>query len=265
MKVHIETITPERATELLGHNTSNRAANPRHIEALAKEMREGRFVTTGQTVQIADTGRLLDGQHRLMALVKAGFTCPFVIVSDLPEGIFSAIDRGRRRTSGDVLGIAGYANANHRAALIVCLLTYEANLFGSIASRGGSTSWPPELVMEYAATHDLDRAMSDGGRYYHAAPFITRTLWGFLSEVFHRIDADAAPDFLQQLANGTGLDKGDVLLFVRNRIINASLHASNSMTNAVRLEYVYMAWNRVRDGRPKGMVKIVNGELEMPR
>ena len=65
MKVHIETITPERATELLGHTTSNRAANPRHIEALAKEMREGRFVTTGQTVQIAEL------RHRVFPLRRA--------------------------------------------------------------------------------------------------------------------------------------------------------------------------------------------------
>lgn len=265
MKVHIETITPERATELLGHNTSNRAANPRHIETLAKEMREGRFMTTGQTIQIADNGRLLDGQHRLLALVKAEFTCSFVVVSDLPESIFSAIDRGRRRTSGDVLGIAGYSQSNNRAALIVALLNYEGNRPVSAVAQGGGLSWAPELVMEYAATHDLERALSDGKRYSTAGPFLTRTHWAFLSELLHRLDADTAPDFLQQLASGTGLEKGDVVLFVRNRIINAALHASQSMTAPVRLEYVYKAWNRVRDNRRAGMIKIINNELELPR
>ena len=273
MKVHIETITPERATELLGHNTANRPANQRHVEMLAKEMQEGRFVATGQTIQVADTSRLLDGQHRLLALIKANFTCTFVMVSDLPESIFPAIDRGRRRTPGDVLGIVGYSNARARAALIASLMNHENKRHGvAIAQGGGEVSWPPELIIQYAATHDLERALSDSNRYSAAGPFLSRNSWGFLSEVLHRIDADAAPDFLQELATGAGLQEGDVVLFVRTRIINAALHASQSMSMSVRIQYIYKAWNRVRDGQRtsvrgvgKGIIKITNNELELPR
>ena len=69
------TITPPMAALLLGNNGANRKLNKRHVDFLSDQIKSGKWQKIGQTIVIAKDGTLMDGQHRLTAIVA----CPKVI------------------------------------------------------------------------------------------------------------------------------------------------------------------------------------------
>ena len=64
-------VTPEIAKRWLEQNRGNRSINQKQVDTIAKDILAGDFDTTHQGIAIATDGTLLDGQHRLLAIVKA--------------------------------------------------------------------------------------------------------------------------------------------------------------------------------------------------
>jgi hypothetical protein len=104
MIIELEVITPEIAQQILSGNTDNRPAKPKHVKFLADQMRAGAWQVTGDPVKISASGRLLDGQHRLMAVVESGTTQNLYVARDCEEEIFSVLDTGRARSAGVYYG-----------------------------------------------------------------------------------------------------------------------------------------------------------------
>lgn len=67
-------ISPEQAAKWLERNDNNRNVNVAKVKKMAKDMREGHWDTTHQGIAIASDGTLVDGQHRLLAIVESGVT-----------------------------------------------------------------------------------------------------------------------------------------------------------------------------------------------
>jgi len=137
--VETKAVGPEVAAILLEGNTRNRPAKPQHIENLAREMTEGRFQYNGDTIRVDRNGNLLDGQHRLMAVVKSGTTHLMTIISGLDPEAFLTIDQGTRRTSADMLGVANpeLKNIAHMASASRLLALMESRKIDS-AKRGNT-------------------------------------------------------------------------------------------------------------------------------
>jgi hypothetical protein len=112
----IVAIDPETAARWLTHNGANRNVRTRQVIKYANDMLAGRWKLTGAPIQFAGDGRLLDGQHRLHAVVRAGVTVPMFVVRGLPTDAQSYMDTGAKRTVSDQLGIAGYQYATVVAA-----------------------------------------------------------------------------------------------------------------------------------------------------
>ena len=79
----IDTVTPAIATRWLGLNTNNRHPRITDVRALAADMRGGRWQQNSETIKFGTDGRLIDGQHRLMAIELSGVV---VGVIDHPLG-----------------------------------------------------------------------------------------------------------------------------------------------------------------------------------
>ena len=69
--VNQETITPELAAEFLKKNKSNRPLSSKHVIALAGSIERGEWMFTGESIKFSESDTLLDGQHRLSAIVMA--------------------------------------------------------------------------------------------------------------------------------------------------------------------------------------------------
>ena len=106
MLVELRTITPDIAKEMLLKNTNNRPVSEKHVRRLAKEITEDRWQLNGDTIRFNGT-RLVDGQHRLLAVVKSGKAIETLVVDGLESDVFKTIDIGKIRSNGDTLAADG--------------------------------------------------------------------------------------------------------------------------------------------------------------
>lgn len=123
MKFAKEKITPAIAASYLQKNTNNRPLNAKRVADIAKEITSGRWQLTHQGIAFARDGRLIDGQHRLTAIVDAGMTVEIMVARDCDEDSFHVIDVGGKRTAADVLSIAGEKNSTRVAAALAAAIT----------------------------------------------------------------------------------------------------------------------------------------------
>lgn len=109
LEVFSTTITPELAEILLSESfrfENNRALSKTTVKKYAKKIEQGQWGKSAP-IMFSDKGHLIDGQHRLNAVVKSGIAVPFSIMLGIPEETAENMDRGRRRTITDVSQVAG--------------------------------------------------------------------------------------------------------------------------------------------------------------
>lgn len=96
-------VTPQMAEQWLDGHDNYREISRRHVEYLANEMIGGRWQMTGEPIVFNGNGTLLDGQHRLAAVVKSGVTVPMLMVTGIRRAALPVMDQGKSRTMRDVL------------------------------------------------------------------------------------------------------------------------------------------------------------------
>lgn len=133
VKMRIEPIDKLKAQQMLSSPyEKQRNINNALIAKLVQAMNADEFIEAIlNPVSISDTGKLLDGQHRLTALTQVDRTIQFLVVSGLPESTFVYFDQNRARTLKDALETSGVANAAKvapAAKLLYQLILGKANL-----------------------------------------------------------------------------------------------------------------------------------------
>ena len=106
MKVGVEVITPSKAKEYLEHNHINRNINKARVTAYANDMKRGAWQTNGESIKFNKKGELIDGQHRLSAIVLSNVEVATLVLKDIDNDI-NLYDRGRTRDVKDALIIDG--------------------------------------------------------------------------------------------------------------------------------------------------------------
>lgn len=99
-------VTPDIARHLIEtSNRENRKVKPNVVKRYARLMAEGDWRFSPETISISKTGRLLNGQHRMLAVIESGVTCRFLFATGFDDEIFGVLDRGAVRTRADALKI----------------------------------------------------------------------------------------------------------------------------------------------------------------
>lgn len=102
MNIRRELITPEIAKAYLEHNTKNRSISDPTVDSYAEDMKNGRWCeSTGIAISFDTNGVLADGQHRLLAIVKANVPIWSYVCTGCAPG--SVYDENRVRSSRDNL------------------------------------------------------------------------------------------------------------------------------------------------------------------
>ena len=68
----LEFITPEKALSWLSNNPNNRPINEKLVNELCQKIRSKKWTEKGGAIEVFYTGRLINGQHRLTAIVRTG-------------------------------------------------------------------------------------------------------------------------------------------------------------------------------------------------
>ena len=73
----------------------NRKVDDNLVDRYAHQMKKGLWDVNGEGIIIAESGRLLNGQHRLHAVIKSGKTIQSVVIYGVEEEAFKTIDTGK--------------------------------------------------------------------------------------------------------------------------------------------------------------------------
>ena len=98
-------VTPELAARWLEHNTRNRKLRQSVVNRYAADMKAGRWMVTGDAIAFDRNGAIINGQHRLWAVLEANITVQMLVVFDLEPDTVAVLDDHLKRNLVDVEGI----------------------------------------------------------------------------------------------------------------------------------------------------------------
>jgi hypothetical protein len=186
-------ITPEMAKSYLEQNLHvNRKLRAGVIETMARDMQQGNWRKTHQGIAFDVFGRLVDGQHRLNAIIKADVPVVMMVTRNINPDAFSVIDTGTRRILADNLKALGVPNQTMVAALTVKILAYQRGLTsildtrnkdGNFASGRYKSASREEQIEFFHENRDMLILCAEFGRNTYAASssnLITGTNIAFL-------------------------------------------------------------------------------------
>lgn len=166
MNIHttIERITPAQAERYLERNEHNRSLRVRHVEKLASDIQEGRWHLNGSSIVFNGDGTLLDGQHRLAAIVQAGVPVDMLIVRGVSKAAMATIDANISRKASDVASLRGYTHVNHLTGTVRLIMSVKTrnSRIGEMISTGAIMDFlrkHPHLQDSVIATYGLGKAV----------------------------------------------------------------------------------------------------------
>lgn len=90
LDITVEVISPQEAQAYLNNNAKHRPIKEKKVAEYMAEMVDGKWRLNGKTICFDSTGRLLNGQHRLSAVVRAGISLTTVVVRGLDPDLVPA-------------------------------------------------------------------------------------------------------------------------------------------------------------------------------
>lgn len=246
MKVEIKLITPESAAKLLQRNTKNRSVKPNKIRTYVRDMKEDKWMETGAPIRISKTNKLLDGQHRLMAVVESGVSVEMVVVSDIDDKVMANIDTGTKRSPGDVFKIEGISYASATSAIIK---KYIRLLFDDKTNTGNTEITNQDLLDTYNENPEYwqDIVQKSHVWYNSSLRTITPGFIGGIYAILHDIHPVDAKDFCDQIT-GVKPAKYQVISLLKNKLIEDKMRKPGlpKMPESLKTIYVYKTWNYYR-------------------
>ena len=114
VQVGIEFITPQQAQIYMNRNfANNRKTVLNNILELEREMKAGRFTLSDSAICFNTENILVNGQHRLLAVIKTGLTQPFVVIKNLPDKSKLIMDVGKSRVMSDRITVSGIRTVSY--------------------------------------------------------------------------------------------------------------------------------------------------------
>jgi hypothetical protein len=150
MQITKQLITPEEAKKLLNVSVGNRNISERKVSQYANDIRTGRWIEdTYEFIKISKEGFLLDGHHRLNAIILAKTAINLNVVRGVDATIMGVIDTGKSRNPSDALKIYGVTNSNNIAATISLVIKNELGYSVGTQICGLSTISNVDIIKRY--------------------------------------------------------------------------------------------------------------------
>ena len=237
MKVTKEVITPEVAQYYLKGNVKNRRLSAKRVANLADEIKSGRWQLNGESIKF-NGEKLLDGQHRLNAVVVSELPIETLVMRGVSEDAFETIDTGKKRTGADVLGISGEKNAAVLAASLGIVHRHEN---GRIKDHQSISHGELRETLERhpGLRHSVKVYAKRNG-------LVQPSIAAALHYLFSKKDARIADEFFQKLLTGCDLAPGDPVLALREKLMKHALSKATKLSPKAVMALVVKAWNATR-------------------
>lgn len=254
----IVTITPAVAAEWLAANTHNRNLRDRSVNAYARDIENGDWELNGESIKRATDGTLLDGQHRLAAVVKANKAIKALVVSGLPVAAQSTMDTGIGRKFADQLGFAGEPAPQILSAVLRRVVLWEAGFYTKNTVLRPTYAEMRESLERFPYVRESVRY----GVRQSVPSGMHASLVAFAHWLLGAIDYEEAIWFLDRIADGVGLPANHPVLTLRDRIRRErDLNRGRGADPNISLALVIYAWNAHRAGERRSKLQLPKGGL----
>lgn len=253
----VEKVGPEQAEAFLDTMKANRKLSSNRVTMLANQMRDGLWVFDGSPIRFNDDGELVDGQHRMWAIVESGKEFEFLIIRGVERKAMATMDTGKNRSFTDILAInnPGLNDVAPIAAFTQMLYRWLDGRRGIalVTSRSGSAQTVANQTLLDFFTQNKERIVEVSYKARNK-PYSIRGISPSVTAVAiwecEQIDAADTADFYTKLSTGAGLDEGSPILALRNYVMRAIAGADRrSVIEAdLALALTFKAWNAYRDG-----------------
>ena len=238
VKLSLQEIGPARAKELLDRgNKYNRDVSAKHAQHLATKMNNDDWLFNGASV-VFDDDSILDGQHRLQAVILSGIPQFFVVVEGVDAKAFRTYDIGKKRDFATMLDIDGEDHAKDLAIGVNWLIKYNVGF-------GAQT----DIEEKYAVLNSHPSIREQVALYAQVAGHLKGVSIGCLAATHHlcaKVDEELAKVFFWGLVTGEEATDNTELL----RSFIAEIHEKKFDNKAIRIACaIRQVWNATRVGK----------------
>lgn len=198
LNAYVVDVTPAIAEAWLANNNHNRNFNHKEVETYLRILKSGKWRRTHQAVAFDRNDILLDGQHRLRAIILSGMTVPvLVVINEDPEN-HEAIDCGKKRTPLDAMKLELHDSRISQKHIIVL----RAMLSGRFCiKQGWSNIELNELYRVYGEAVQFVMDTLGDSRNVSINDAVVR---GVIARAWYRIPQDRLVQFCDILRTGYG-------------------------------------------------------------
>jgi hypothetical protein len=216
-------------------------------------MKQKRWVNNGQSIIFGKpSDNLLNGQHRLKAIVQSGVTVECTVTWGVEDSAFDTIDDGSQRSLGDVFAIKGEGNPKLLGSGVRFLWVYATGQIATRDLRKGKIATKP-LLEQTLERHPGLRQSTKFYAMLKARPgglLISAGMAIGLHYLFALVDEKKADEFFNVLQSGVGLTEGHPILLLRARLISGKKEASMNLTSLAIYFFTVTTWNAFVSDQP---------------
>lgn len=242
----VETVTPEKARRWLDERAQNRHMNEERVKKYVGAMERLEWRVNGEGIIFDCNGQLIDGQHRLAAVVQSGISLPMLIVRGVEPEVFSTLDSGQTRTLGQILKMKGYPYFQNLSSMANNLFMYAAGY----DLRTRTHHWPtPQQAIQFIEDNPEIVESTKVGTLIAVELRCSVLAIGMLHFLATQIDEDGSDVsfFFDALRHGEGLMRGDPIYALRSRL-QAEGRGLRRLPSVEQFALGIKAWNAYRRG-----------------
>lgn len=249
----VVTVTPGVAKRWLLQNQKNRHIRPTYVEQLKRSLVRGQWTASTDAIGFDESGRLVNGQHRLTAIAESGISADLLVVHDLPPNARLNLDVGAKRSFADFLTLE---REEVNTAVLAAIVAFTMQF----SDKGFRVGWRTnvsisELLAKFDSNADSYRAAANITGHRWRTALLPPSALGGLYVVFAELNEEDSCAFIDAFVSGQGLNQGNPILTLRNQLIGRTRSRSYAVPMRIAVAWAIRAWNSYRRGEERQVLR----------
>lgn len=247
-----ETITPEIARRFLDSGYGmNRNPSKVLVQSLVQAILTDAFKMNGESIIINEKGQLVDGQHRMLAVLEANKAVKMLVARGLSVGSEDTVDTGNGRKGSDVLTMKGFGR---KFAGLLAMAAKREMTFNNNSGRFEAS----HIIRKIYNNHKL-LVFVDGNpeiisaaehiHNYHRRGMMISA--GYIAWILYRArkqEPDLADTYIDQFITGLNIGEEEPAYVVREKLLRESQRIVRPLSPERRFAVVCRGWHYVKKG-----------------
>ena len=196
-------VSPQVAAHWLETNPQNRPIKQSHVDRLARDILNNRWQLSHQGIAFDTSGLLLDGQHRLRAIIKADRPVWLRVFFNEPVENKEVVDVGERRSNLDIMNMTEHHKdvSNRHLATLRAMLAGQSTRFNRMSPGEEDELYTRHVEAVGFAVKHLGFSPDAG--------VATATTRGVVARAFYSANEDRLIHFCNTLKSGFATNERD--------------------------------------------------------